>query len=96
MSKVKNWLLLIRGYWRYCLGLCPACRGELPAERYCLICADYKNYQGPVDAITRLAWWRRYKDFTLGRSKLKKSEVELKPSGVKIHTGNVVDPQQKE
>lgn len=60
---MKKWRLLIRGWIRYQLGLCPNCKGEIPKDFYCFICANYGNTKCP-DAITCLAWWRRFKEFT--------------------------------
>jgi hypothetical protein len=57
-------ILLFRGWIRYQLKVCPACAGNWPADRYCMICANYGNAKCP-DAITCLAWWRRYKESTL-------------------------------
>jgi hypothetical protein len=66
---MKKWWLLIRGWIRYQLGKCPNCKGEIPRDFYCMICANYGNAKCP-DAITCLAWWRRYKEFTLGRGEV--------------------------
>ncbi len=64
---MKRWRLLIRGWYRYQLGKCPNCKGEIPKDFYCLICANYGNSKCP-DTATCLAWWRRYKEFIMGRS----------------------------
>jgi hypothetical protein len=77
---MKKWLTLIRGWIRYQLGKCPNCKGEIPNDFYCLICANYGNAKCP-DAITCLAWWRRYKEFIYGQGKEGEVvEVDLLPS----------------